>query len=98
MKEISTSEVKERLENGETLHLIDVRETEEVALGMIPGCVHIPLGEITERTSELNKANSYILICQAGGRSAMAGQYLEKEGFDVTNMVGGMADWTGKTE
>src|SRR5699024_3415961 len=98
MKEITTVALKERLENGEKLHLIDVREADEVAEGMIPGAVHIPLGEIAARASELDPSTPYIMICRSGGRSGRATEYLTAEGYDVTNMVGGMLDWDGETK
>lgn len=98
MKEITPIEVKELLENDSNLNLIDVREADEVATGIIPGAVHIPLGEIPERTAELDQSKPYIMICKAGGRSARAVQFLEAEGYDVTNMTGGMMEWEGDTE
>ncbi len=98
MKEITPIEVKELLENGSNLNLIDVREADEVATGIIPGAIHIPLGEIPERTEELDQSKPYIMVCKAGGRSARAVQYLEAQGYDVTNMTGGMMEWAGDTE
>ncbi|KXH80836.1 rhodanese-like domain-containing protein [Sporosarcina sp. HYO08] len=98
MKEISAAEVQERLERGEALHVIDVREDDEVAAGIIPGAVHIALGEIPERKDELTKDKAYILVCRSGGRSGRACEYLATEGYDVTNMVGGMLDWEGATK
>ncbi|RHW35839.1 rhodanese-like domain-containing protein [Lysinibacillus yapensis] len=98
MKEISPQEVQERLENGETLHLIDVREVDEVEAGHIPGIVHIPLGSIESRVDELSKETPYIMVCRSGGRSGKATEFLESQGFDVTNMSGGMLAWEGKVE
>ncbi|AOV06555.1 rhodanese-like domain-containing protein [Sporosarcina ureilytica] len=98
MKEITPSEVQERLESGETLHLVDVREDDEVAEGIIPGALHIPLGEVAERVNELDKSKSYILICRSGGRSGRATEFLEAQGYDATNMTGGMLEWEGATE
>ncbi|HEX5563595.1 MAG TPA: rhodanese-like domain-containing protein [Sporosarcina sp.] len=98
MKEITTAELQKKLENGETLHLIDVREDDEVAAGMIPGAVHIPLGEVPEHLDELDKTTPYVIICRSGGRSGRAAEFLEAQGYDVTNMVGGMLDWQGNVE
>lgn len=98
MKEMTTAELQQKLENGETLHLIDVREDDEVANGIIPGAVHIPLGEVPERMTELDKATPYVLICRSGGRSGRAAEFLEAQGYDVTNMVGGMLNWQGDVE
>ena len=98
MKEITPINVNAKLENGEALNLIDVREADEVAEGMIPGAVHIPLGDVEARAGELDKARAYIMICRSGGRSGRATELLEAEGYDVTNMTGGMLAWEGATE
>lgn len=95
MKEISTTEVQQRLENGESLNLIDVREVEEVEAGHIPGVVNIPLGLVEFRMHELDKNKSYIMVCRSSGRSGQATAFLESQGYDVTNMIGGMLDWAG---
>ncbi|HWK23675.1 MAG TPA: rhodanese-like domain-containing protein [Ureibacillus sp.] len=98
MKEVSAIEVQQRIENGENLHLIDVREVDEVQSGHIPGITNIPLGLLEFRTHELDKSKSYIMVCRSGGRSGKATQYLESQGFDVTNMTGGMLSWSGEIE
>lgn len=98
MKEISAKEVELHIENGEKLNLIDVREVDEVKAGHIPGIAHIPLGLLEFRTHELDKSKPYIMVCRTGGRSGQATQYLESQGFDVTNMTGGMLSWEGKVE
>ncbi|MFJ7935141.1 rhodanese-like domain-containing protein [Sporosarcina sp. NPDC096371] len=98
MKEMTTTELQLLLEQGEQLNLIDVRESDEVAQGMIPGAIHIPLGEIPERLDELDKEKPYIMICRSGGRSGRASAFMDAEGYDVTNMVGGMLEWAGATE
>ena len=98
MKEMTAKEVQQRIENGERLNLIDVREVDEIQAGYIPGITHIPLGLLEFRTHELDKNKPYIMVCRSGGRSGQATQYLESQGFDVTNMTGGMLSWEGKVE
>lgn len=98
MKTITPEEVLEKLDANEDLHIVDVRENEEVANGIIPGAIHIPLGQIPERKGELDKNTSYIFVCHAGGRSFSACSYLSGEGYDVTNMEGGMSSWQGELE
>ncbi|WP_070120382.1 rhodanese-like domain-containing protein [Bacillus marinisedimentorum] len=95
---MTPDEVKEKLEKGEKMNVIDVREHEEVAEGMIPGAKHIPLGEIQERANELEKGKEYIMVCRSGNRSGMATEYLNSQGFTCINMVGGMMNWTGKVK
>ncbi|MFP7358226.1 rhodanese-like domain-containing protein [Kurthia gibsonii] len=98
MKTITTTEVQEKLAAGEELHLIDVREVEEVEAGKIPGIIHIPLGLLEFRMHELDKNTPYIMVCRSGGRSGQATQFLEQQGYDVTNMNGGMMMWGGDVE
>ena len=98
MKTISPIEVKQKLEAGADLHLIDVREVTEVEAGHIPGVTNIPLGLLEYRMHELDKNTSYIMVCRSGGRSGQATAFLEAQGFDVTNMTGGMLEWTGEVE
>ncbi|WP_164668851.1 rhodanese-like domain-containing protein [Virgibacillus doumboii] len=97
MKEIKSNELAEII-NDKTVHVIDVREDDEVAQGKISGAKHIPLGEVPNRLDELDKNKHYYLICRSGGRSGNACQYLEINGFDVTNVDGGMLAWTDEVE
>ncbi|KOS66927.1 rhodanese domain protein [Lysinibacillus contaminans] len=98
MKEISAKEVQTVLEQGRSLNLIDVREVDEVEAGHIPGIFHIPLGLLEFRMNELNKNETYIIVCRSGARSGRATHFLESRGFDVTNMVGGMLAWEGEVQ
>ncbi|RLL42701.1 rhodanese-like domain-containing protein [Oceanobacillus piezotolerans] len=98
MKEISAKEVQEKLENGEELNIVDVREDDEVAQGIIPGAKHIRLGEIPERHTELDKNKQYYMVCRSGARSGRATEFLNEQGYDVTNMAGGMLAWEGDVE
>ena len=90
---IQPADLKARLDGGEQLVLIDVREDEEVAQGMIEGAIHIPLGQISERHNELPTAVEIIVICRSGGRSGRACEFLSANGYNVTNMSGGMLEW-----
>lgn len=98
MKEITTKEVELIVKEGTPANIIDVRETDEVAQGKIPGAVNIPLGLVQFRLNELDKSKEYIMVCRSGGRSGSASQYLESQGYNVINMTGGMLAWEGKTE
>ncbi|MDR6551471.1 rhodanese-like domain-containing protein [Paenibacillus qinlingensis] len=94
MDTILPSEVKTRLAQGEHLILIDVREDEEVAEGMIQGAIHIPLAQLPERLSEIPQADEVILVCRSGNRSGRALGYLEANGYKgLKNMTGGMLEW-----
>ena len=98
MKEVTTTELNDMLKSGEPLNLIDVRELDEVAEGMISGAVHIPLGDVEARMDELDKSKQYIMICRSGGRSGRATEFLNDAGYNAVNMTGGMLEWEGATE
>ncbi|WP_456277933.1 rhodanese-like domain-containing protein [Bacillus sp. AK128] len=98
IKIITTAELQEKLAKGENLELIDVREDEEVAQGVIPGVKHIPMGQIPERMAELDPEKEYIFICRSGRRSENVCYYLQDQGYKCVNMVGGMLEWEGDRE
>ncbi|MED3649430.1 MULTISPECIES: rhodanese-like domain-containing protein [Heyndrickxia] len=95
---ITPDELKDKLNKGEKLNLIDVREHEEVAEGMIEQAKHIPMGEIPDSLDQLDKNKEYIMICRSGGRSGRVCEYLHQNGYKVINMEGGMLNWTGETK
>ncbi|MGC5324663.1 rhodanese-like domain-containing protein [Brevibacillus sp. SYSU BS000544] len=93
---IYPTEVMERVSKGEKLNIVDVREHEEVAQGMIPGAKHIPLQELTSRYAEINRGEETIFVCRSGNRSGMACQFLANLGYQsVKNLAGGMNYWQG---
>ena len=98
MKEMTAKEVEILMNEDKILNLIDVREDDEVAEGIIPGAIHIPLGSVETRMNELDKSKEYIMVCRSGGRSGRAAEFLESQGYQVSNMQGGMLDWEGKVE
>ena len=98
MKRMTAQEVQEYLKNNKNVSLIDVRETEEVKAGKIPGAVNIPLGLIEFRLQDIDKSKEHIMVCRSGNRSGMAASILENHGYNVINMDGGMLDWDGTTE
>ena len=98
MKEITPKEVEKKLNTNQPIHLIDVREVDEVKAGKISGVIHIPLGLLEFRMHELDKNTAYTMVCRSGGRSGRAAQFLESYGYQVSNMVGGMNDWEGPLE
>ncbi|OME96751.1 MULTISPECIES: rhodanese-like domain-containing protein [Paenibacillus] len=98
MREISPKAVEQKLNDGVTMNIIDVRETEEVTEGKIPGAINIPLGLIEFRKQDLDPSKEYVMVCRSGGRSGRATEYLEGQGYQVVNMTGGMLAWEGKTE
>lgn len=97
MKSISTDELQEKLAAGEQVQLIDVREDDEVAAGMVPGAKHIALGTLPDRLSEVDSSQAVHVICRSGKRSAKACEILESGGIEAINVDGGMLDWNGET-
>lgn len=95
---MTTEELINLLDANEDLNIIDVREDFEVANGMIPGAVHIPLGSIPERMNELDPSKQYIIVCRSGNRSGKACEFLEANGFNVVNLEGGMLEYDGELE
>ncbi|MBO9130227.1 rhodanese-like domain-containing protein [Bacillus sp. 165] len=98
MKECTAKEIEARLHEKGELSIIDVREAAEVATGKIPHAINIPLGLLEFRMHELEKSKEYVVVCQSGGRSFRAAELLERYGYNVANMSGGMLAWTGKIE
>jgi adenylyltransferase/sulfurtransferase len=97
--EITSVELKERLNRGDKLTLVDVREPNEYQINRIPGTVLIPLGEIPRRYAELDKNDEIVVHCKMGGRSAKAADFLRSVGFKrVLNLKGGIIDWIDKVD
>ena len=80
------------------LPIVDVRETDEYARGHIPGAVNFPLSDLGSDFTKSDKNTDYYLVCQSGGRSAMAAEFLSDQGFNVTNVMGGTGSWMGPLE
>ena len=95
MGDITVTEVKERLDNGEELVIFDVREPYEYENDHIKA-ENMPLATIPARIPELEslKDKEIILCCRSGGRSGQATFFLKQRGFTgVRNLVGGMLAW-----
>lgn len=96
MENISVDQLKKRMDAGEEVNLLDVRENAERAEFNIGG-VHLPLGNIvsmqTEPIEDL-KDKELIVYCRSGNRSMQAASFLEMMGFkNVKNLAGGMLAW-----
>lgn len=100
MPEITVTELKERLDNGDDIQIIDVREANEVAVGAIPNSIHIPLAQVINRMSEIDPARQTVVHCKMGGRSARAIQALKQSGFtgNLLNLKGGIIAWSNEVD
>ncbi len=100
MPEITATELRQRMDNGDDIQLIDVREPDEVAIATIPGAVHIPLGQVIARASEIDPTRETVVHCKMGGRSAKAIEALRRSGFagNLINLKGGITAWSNEVD
>ncbi len=73
--------------------LLDVREADEWAAGHAPDAVHIPMSALVERLEEIPDGDPIYVVCRTGGRSARVTAYLNDNGWDAVNVIGGMTVW-----
>ena len=97
--DVTVTELKRRLDEGEALHLIDVREPYEAKICRIDGAQLLPLGALPERLGELKRDRTYVIHCRTGVRSAEAVDVLTQAGFsDVHNLRGGILAWAKQVD
>jgi len=97
IQEINVDELKTMQQKGEDFVLIDVREKEEAAKGMIPDAVHVSRGTLELNIDQVaaDKDKKIVLYCGGGSRSALAAWMLKKMGFkNVISLAGGYRGWT----
>ena len=95
ISEIQPIELKNRLDRGDDLTLLDVREPGEVAIAPFPKAMHIPMGDIPSRLTELDPDAEWVVVCHHGIRSAQVAMYLARMGFArVANLSGGIDAWS----
>jgi rhodanese-related sulfurtransferase len=96
---ISPKELKSRLDQGDKLVLLDVREQWEYDLAKLTGSILIPLGTLPQSMAKLNRDTEIIAICHHGMRSADATNFLLQQGFaNVKNLVGGIDAWSTQVD
>jgi rhodanese-related sulfurtransferase len=100
MKQITATELKQKMDAGEDIQLIDVRQPDEHAFASIPGAKLIPLGEVMSRMNEIDPTKETVVHCKMGGRSARAIEALERSGFagSMANLVGGITAWSNEVD
>jgi len=100
MEEITATQLKQRLDNGDDLQIIDVREDAEVAIGRIPNSKHIRLAEVLSRMNEIDPNRETVVHCKMGGRSARAIDALQRSGFagKLINLRGGIIGWSNEVD
>jgi adenylyltransferase/sulfurtransferase len=100
MQEITATELKQKLDEGRDIQIIDVREPNEYAIARIPNSIHIPLGQVLNRMSEIDPSRETVVHCKMGGRSAKAIEALTRAGFQgkLTNLKGGITAWSNDVD
>jgi rhodanese-related sulfurtransferase len=96
---VQNEEIKHKLQKGSAPFILDVREEVEYMLGHIPGAISVPLSEFERHLVELQREQTYYVICRTGNRSNAACLYMQVKGFtDVYNVIPGMSEWDGDIE
>ena len=97
--DITASDLKERLDAGDHIRLIDVREPHELAISKLDGAELIPLGQLASRMHELDSAEEIVLLCKMGSRSVRALEVLASAGFrKIKNLEGGINAWAREVD
>ena len=100
MEEITATELKQRLDQGDDIQIIDVREPHEYEIGAIPNSKLIPLGQVLNRMNEIEPGRETVVHCKMGGRSAKAIEALQRSGFPghLINLKGGITAWSNEVD
>src|SRR6266480_2936347 len=100
MEEIKATELKQRLDQGDDIQIIDVREPHEYEIGQLPNSKLIPLGQVLNRMNEIDPDRETVIHCKMGGRSAKAIEALQRSGFPghLVNLKGGITAWSNEVD
>ena len=100
LEEITARDLQRRLERGDELQVIDVREPFEYEIARIPGTKLIPLGQIVSRMNEIDPSREIVVHCKAGVRSAKGIANLKQAGFAgrLINLKGGITAWSDEVD
>ena len=92
---MSVTELETKIKNNQRPYLLDVREPFERDICKLTDDLNIPLKDLPNRLSELNKDQEIVVYCRSGGRSQQACMFLEQNGFkNVINLTGGVLAWS----
>ena len=99
LPEITPLTLKSRLDGGDDVFVLDVREPHEYEIARIPGTKLIPLGSLTQHVHELDATADIVVHCKSGYRSGKAQRLLKEMGFSrVTNLTGGILRWSDEVD
>lgn len=97
LKTIDTKNLQLKV-NSKDANIIDCREEVEFQEGHIPGAINMPTSSFLKHIHLIDKTTHYYVICLSGARSDMVVRYLTAQGYNVTNVVGGMISYQGDIE
>ena len=98
MRELGPAEVRARLDDDVPPVLLDVRERWEVETAAIEGALHVPMADIPGALGALPNDREIVVFCHTGGRSYTAARLLERAGFEVANLAGGIDAWSREVD
>ena len=91
--EVTVAELAAILSADPSTPVVDVRNPEEYAAGHVPGAVLIPMHTVPVRLQDIPSDRTVYLVCAVGGRSGQVAAWLEPQGYDVVNVLGGTQAW-----
>ena len=99
VQRLTPRQIKARVDGGEDLLLVDIRESQELAISSIPEAVHMPMHDLSANPGRLPQDKPVVLFCHVGQRSAYLVEYLTQLGFDnLIDMQGGINAWSGEVD
>jgi adenylyltransferase/sulfurtransferase len=97
--DITVEELKQRLDRGENVFVLDVRNPEEIQICRLPGSTVIPLPTLPQRFGELDRSREIVVHCKSGVRSQKAIYFLRQQGFaNLKNLTGGILAWADRID
>jgi adenylyltransferase/sulfurtransferase len=93
---ITPKELKKRLDSGENVPVLDVREPHELAICKLDDVLHIPMSQLQERLTELEpyRGQDIVVLCRSGARSSQCVQFMRQQGYRAINLKGGILAWS----
>ncbi len=99
VREITPKELKVRLDAGEAIDIIDIREAWELHQSRLAGAMHIPMNDIPASLDRIPRDKPIVLMCHMGSRSAMVANWMQKQGYDnVYSLAGGIDRWAEEVD
>ncbi len=92
MCQVTTTDLAAARATG-SVQVVDVREPAEFVTGHVPGAASIPMGQLVDRLTEIDRSRPVFVICQSGGRSSAMTDVLRHHGFDAHSVDGGTSAW-----